>query len=92
MKKMMLLTLLLFMLGGCAKWQNQNLVNPAERDKVLAKDIAYCNKLVSKAVPIGASTDGQPPEPTTYEANFSENYTSANVFERCMNDRGWTKK
>lgn len=92
MKRTLLLSLLFLTLGGCATWQNPNIVDQSKRDEVLARDKAYCKKKVSRVVPIGARTDGEPPEPTTYEAKFSEDYASAVTFEQCMKNRGWVKK
>lgn len=91
MKKTILLTLLLLAVGGCAKWQNPNLVDQSQRDQILNRDKAYCSKITEAEVPIGAGTDGEAIEPSTYEAEFSENYTSAKTFESCMKDRGWVK-
>lgn len=92
MKRIILTALLFFILGGCATWQNPDLVDQSKRDEYLQRDKEYCNKVAAAEVPIGAGTDDEALEPTTYEAEFSENYTSANAFERCMNDRGWTKE
>ena len=92
MKKILMFIAVLMIVGGCSKWQNPNLVDPAQRNKILAQDKAFCNQQSAEMDPIGAETDDAPPEPTTYEAEFSENYSQANTFEKCMKQRGWHKK
>lgn len=92
MKKLLTAIAMLLMLVGCSKWQNHNLVDPAQRNEILAQDKAFCEQQAAEIDPIGAETDDAPPEPTTYEAEFSENYSQANTFEKCMNERGWHKK
>ncbi len=92
MKKIILLAAIMTILGGCGSWHNSNIVDQSKADEILARDKAFCNNLTKQEVPIGAQTDGAPPEPTTYEAEFSEDYSSAKTFDGCMKARGWTKK
>lgn len=92
MKKILLLVATMAVLGGCSSWHNPNIVDQSKVDEILAQDKAFCTKQTEQNVPIGAQTDGAPPEPTTYEAEFSEDYASAVTFEQCMKNRGWTKK
>lgn len=92
MKKLILAVTALICLGGCSSWHNPNIVDQAEADKILARDKTFCSQMTEQEVPIGAQTDGTPPEPTTYEAEFSEDYSSAVTFEECMKRRGWIKK
>ncbi|MBI9109794.1 hypothetical protein [Maridesulfovibrio ferrireducens] len=92
MKRLLTVIATLLILGGCSSWHNSNIVDPAQRNKILAKDKAFCRQRAAQQVPIGAETDGAPPEPTTYQAEFSGNYAQANTFEKCMTGRGWYKK
>ncbi|WP_320007527.1 membrane lipoprotein lipid attachment site-containing protein [Maridesulfovibrio sp.] len=92
MKKIILITTALMMLGGCASWHNPDISDPAKEKEVFKRDSEFCDKLDNQNVPVGAQTDGEPPEPTTYEAEFSENYTYESTFEKCMKERGWIKK
>ncbi len=92
MKRLLLIGATLLVLGGCSSWHNSNIVDPADRNKVLARDKANCEKHAAQRVPIGAETDGAPVEPTTYEAQFSENYSQVSTFDKCMKARGWYKK
>ena len=92
MKKTILLTAALLLLGGCGSWHNPNLTDPAKEKEVFKRDREYCQKYTQQNVPVGAQTDGEPREPTTYEAEFSENYAYENSFEKCMKRHGWVKK
>lgn len=92
MKKLILLFATMAIIGGCGSWHNSNIVDQSKADEILARDKAFCKKMTEQEVPIGAQTDGAPPEPTTYEAEFSENYASAKTFDGCMKARGWIKK
>ncbi|WP_432737896.1 hypothetical protein [Maridesulfovibrio sp. FT414] len=92
MKKLILIAAALTVLGGCSSWHNPNIADPSEAAEILARDKAFCNQQTQEEVPIASETDGAPPEPTTYEAKFSEDYTSASTFDECMKQRGWIKK
>ncbi|OEU67183.1 MAG: hypothetical protein BA863_05695 [Desulfovibrio sp. S3730MH75] len=92
MKRMLTIAMTLLVLGGCSSWHNSNIVDPADRNKVLARDKAFCEARAAQRVPIGAETDGAPIEPTTYSAEFSANYAQTNTFNKCMTGRGWYKK
>ncbi|WP_419780827.1 hypothetical protein [Maridesulfovibrio sp.] len=92
MKKIVLLTAALLMLGGCSSWHNPNIADPAKEKEIFDRDREFCENYNAQNVPVGAQTDGEPPEPTTYEAEFSENYAYESTFEKCMKGRGWMKK
>ncbi|CCO22443.1 hypothetical protein [Maridesulfovibrio hydrothermalis] len=92
MKKTILVALTLACISGCSSWHNSSIADQSKAAEILARDKAFCNQQNRQNVPVGAETDGAPPEPTTYEAEFSENYASVNYFERCMKERGWEKK
>ncbi|WP_027723256.1 hypothetical protein [Maridesulfovibrio zosterae] len=91
MKKMILLFATMAIFGGCGSWHNPNIVDPSKEKEILAQDKDFCTKLTKQNVPVGAQTDGAPPEPTTYEAVFSDDYASAKTFDECMKGRGWQK-
>ena len=91
MKRMILVMALVAVLGGCSSWHNPNIADPSQVDEILARDKQFCTRMTEQNVPVGAQTDGAPPEPTTYEAEFSENYASAVTFDECMKNRGWVK-
>ncbi|WP_320170864.1 hypothetical protein [Maridesulfovibrio sp.] len=91
MIRMILLAAVLVVLGGCSSWHNPNIVDQDEAKKILARDTDFCNRMTGQQVPIKAETDDAPPEPTTYEAEFSEDYASAVTFDQCMQKRGWVK-
>ncbi|WP_421900378.1 hypothetical protein [Maridesulfovibrio sp.] len=92
MKKILLLTAALLMLGGCGSWHNPNISDPAKEKEIFKRDQEFCENQNQQNVPVGAQTDDAPPEPTTYEAEFSENYAYETTFEECMKRRGWIKK
>ena len=92
MKRLVLVLAATAILGGCGSWHNPNIADPAKEKAIFKQDEAFCTKQVKQNVPVGAQTNGAPPEPTTYEAEFSENYASSLTFDQCMKRRGWTKK
>lgn len=92
MKKMLPALALILLLSGCSSWHNPNIADQSKADEILNRDRDFCTRMTEQNVPVGAQTDGAPPEPTTYEAEFSENYASAVTFDECMKKRGWVKK
>jgi hypothetical protein len=92
MKRLILLSAALLMLGGCGSWHNPNITDPAKEKEIFKIDRDFCDNQNNQNVPVGAQTDDEPREPTTYEAKFSENYSYETTFEKCMKNRGWIKK
>lgn len=92
MEKILLFTAALLLLGGCSSWHNPDIADPVKEKEIFEHDRIFCENQNRKNVPVDAQTDGAPPEPTTYEAEFSESYAYETTFEKCMKRRGWIKQ
>lgn len=90
-----LLSLLLVLCAGCARYVNPDITDPKEAKARLAKDTALCKSLANEYVPPTYGMQRYTSDPTIeaqadqYVANVLEDDANNDVFTRCMRDRGW---
>lgn len=98
--RLSILTLLVaFAFAGCSTWHNPNIADPAEADKILAKDKAYCEKWSEGMVPMQPSNEPVPVMRDDFldgvqldEGQFEEGQRQDRSFDACMKRKGWVKK
>ncbi|MDQ7830189.1 MAG: hypothetical protein RDU30_00505 [Desulfovibrionaceae bacterium] len=97
MNRLCVLLVTVFFLAGCGhRWVNSQITDPAEAKARLASDTSYCREIenmleqrvnIQDRVSFDPTVVGQM---SNYYSNYKIESTRTNVFERCMNDRGWT--
>jgi len=92
MKKIMIISMLAFVLGACFSWHNDNYPDPAVAKAEFKKDRAECERRVTEKLQIGVKDEDRSVRRANNRVKFSANYSKSKEFDRCMRIRGWVER